>query len=280
MTTIRTLIQDIQKLLTQEEEHEFNQENLDAFGEACKRHVTDEFKPHEHRSTLRMSNIGTKCARKLWYSINKPELGEKLTGATRMKFLFGDLIEELILFLAKEAGHRVEGEQDKLEINGIEGHRDAVIDGVLTDVKSASTFSYKNFANHLEEEDDKFGYLDQLNAYLKASVDDPLVEDKNTAAFLVLDKTLGNMTLDVHAKNNTDYEARMEQLKVQMKDDTPPDRYYTDLEHGKKGNRKLCTECQYCSFKQSCWPGLRTFLYSNKPEFLTVVADQPKVPEA
>jgi len=34
-----------------------------------------------------------------------------------------------------------------------------------------------------------------------------------------------------------------------------------------------------CDFKYTCWPDVRTFLYSGKPRFLTKVVREPKVPE-
>ena len=43
-----------------------------------------------------------------------PGKGEEFTGHTYLKFLFGDIIEELILLLAKTAGHEVKNEQTKL----------------------------------------------------------------------------------------------------------------------------------------------------------------------
>ena len=39
----------------------------------------------------------------------------------------------------------LKGEQGEVEIEGIKGHRDAIIDGAIGDVKSASAFSYKKF---------------------------------------------------------------------------------------------------------------------------------------
>lgn len=279
MKTIKTLIQDIKNLITKREQHNFNEDNLNKCTSKIAEHIKEEFLEHTHRSHLRMSNLGTKCTRKLWYSINEPEQAEPLDASARFKFLFGDIIEEVLLFLAKEAGHKVEGEQDEVSINGVKGHRDAVIDGILIDVKSASTYGYKKFEGHLEESNDSFGYLDQINAYLESSKDDSLIKNKNLCAFLVQDKTLGHITLDVHAKNNTDYSAKVEYLKQVLETNNPPEREYEDTEHGKKGNRKLCMECSYCPFKHHCWPNLRTFIYSNKPEYLTQVTDTPRVTE-
>ena len=59
--------------------------------------------------TIRMSSIGQPCTRKFWYSINKPEASEELRASTKIKFLYGDILEELLLSLAEAAGHKVEG---------------------------------------------------------------------------------------------------------------------------------------------------------------------------
>ena len=80
-----------------------------------------------------MSSLGAKCSRQLWHKKYNPEEVEKLPYHVKLKYLFGHILEHLLLFLAREAGHTVEGEQQTLEINGVIGHRDALIDGVQTD---------------------------------------------------------------------------------------------------------------------------------------------------
>jgi hypothetical protein len=274
MKSINTLIPDIYRLF--EEDHKVSEENSLKLGHDLGQMIERRMNENkEYKPSLRMSNLGTKCWRQLWYKINKPELGEKLQPWTRIKFLFGDILELLLLYLAKEAGHEVRGEQDELEIEGVIGHRDGVIDGVLVDAKSASTFSFQSFRNHLELESDKFGYIDQLGAYHWASDD----VDKDIAAFLVIDKQHGHITLDKHKKNDVDYKEKVDELKEMLAQPEPPERAYSDEPFQKSGNRKLCTNCSYCAFKRECWPDLRTFLYSNKPEYLTHVEKEPRVTE-
>ena len=227
-----------------------------------------------------MSNIGTKCDRKLWYTVNAQDKAEPLPPEVRFKFAFGHILEELVLFLAKEAGHSVEGTQDTLEINGVKGHRDAVVDGVVVDVKSASSFAFKKFDNHLTAEQDSFGYLDQLGAYLYASKDDPKVVHKERAAFIAVDKQLGHITVDVQPNTYKDYDKLVEQKKAVIALKDPPPKAFSDEPDGKSGNRKLCTECSYCAFKKTCWPELQTYIYSTGPRYLTVVDREPNVPKA
>lgn len=275
---LKTLIPDIYSLFTSD--FKFDPELVKRFGERLAEKIAYRVEENKGTPSLRMSNLGTPCLRKLWYQINKPELGEKLDGQTRFKFLYGDILEELVLFLAESAGHDVRGGQGVLDIAGVKGHRDAIIDGILVDVKSASSYGFKKFAEHGLEGSDPFGYLDQLNAYLFASQNDPDLTEKKKAAFLAVDKVLGKMVLDEYPSNGVDYEAKVAELRLAMVQPTPPARAYEDVPDGKSGNRKLGIECSYCGFKETCWPGLRTFGYSTGPRFFTHIAKPPRVEEA
>ena len=235
------------------------------------------------RGTLRMSSIGQPCERKLWYSVNAHEEGEVLRPETKIKFLYGDILEDLLLSLAVAAGHKVEGHQDTLEIKGIKGHRDAVIDGVTVDVKSASTYSFKKFKEGGLLRDDPFGYMTQLSSYVYAGKDDPLVKDKEGGAFLVIDKQHGHLCLDYHNFKKTGHLGKVEELyDKRIKSaggSTPPIRGFKAEPEGKSGNYKLGVNCSYCSYKSICHPSLRTFLYARGPVFLTTVKKTPNVTE-
>src|SRR5690606_2827659 len=156
---------------------------------------------------------------------------------------------------------------------------DAVIDGMLVDVKSASTYSFNKFKNHELEENDPFGYIDQLQSYLHTAQDDPIVTIKDRAGFLVIDKTLGHICLDIHKKKDFPIEKLYEYKKEMVSREEPPARRYDPEPEGKSGNLKLGLQCSYCDFKRTCFPTLRTFLYSNKPVHLVHVEREPKVPE-
>jgi hypothetical protein len=233
-----------------------------------------------NRTSLRLSSLGTPCERKLWYSTNTPDAGEALSASSKIKFLYGDILEELLLFLAEEAGHDVQGRQTELDISGVKGHRDCVIDGRLVDVKSASSYSFKKFKEHRLGDDDPFGYLSQLGSYLYASRDDELVKDKDVASFLVIDKTLGHICLDTYPFDDRDWDRIVQNKRRMLSYPEPPARHYSDIPDGKSGNRKLDIACSYCSFKDTCWPSLRTFMYSYGPSFFTHVAREPRVSEA
>ena len=168
-----------------------------------------------------------------------------------------------------------------MEVEGIKGHRDGVIDGMLVDVKSASTYSFKKFKENKLKEDDPFGYIGQLSGYLASSQDDPLVTNKKEAAFLVMDKQNGHVHLDVYnlEKEMEELKTTILQRKAHALASTPPPRGFNDIPHNKSGNRKLAPACSYCEHKHTCWPGVRTFVYSSGPVFLTKVVDTPKVHE-
>lgn len=279
--SLTTLPQDIYKTL--ETGTKVEEDTIAEFKEEIGALLERRLSPNttfEDRNTLRMSNLGTKCDRKLWYTVNKPGDAEPLDGKTKFKFLYGDLIESVLLFLAKVAGHKVTGTQERMEVNGVVGHRDAVIDGVLVDVKSANSRGMAKFNDHTLENDDPFGYLPQLNLYLEASQSDPLLDVKGEAAFVAVDKEMGNIVVDRYRKDQKkNWSQYVQDKKDMVAQETPPRKAFMPVPDGASGNYKLPMECSYCPFKKTCWPGLRTFIYSGGPRYLTTVARVPDVPE-
>ena len=231
--------------------------------------------------TLRLSQMGSPCDRKLWYSINQPSEGSGFSGSTLLKFKYGDIIEALVLSLAKAAGHDVQGEQDVLFVEGIKGHRDAVIDGVTVDVKSASSYAFKKFSSGNLREDDPFGYISQLSSYVYAGREHEVDSHPSLGAFLVIDKQNGTLCLDMY-DFGPELDTKVEefnQKKEMVAQPNPPERTFSDEPDGKSGNRKLGVNCSYCDYRSVCWPNVRTFLYSGKPRFLTEVVREPAVLE-
>ena len=223
-----------------------------------------------------MSSMGTPCTRKLWYSVNQPDDGEPLPTSARVKFLYGDILESFLISLAIAAGHRVEGLQGVLEIAGIKGHRDCVIDGVTVDVKSASPFGFNKFKSGGLRGDDPFGYISQLSSYVYAGRDDPVVTDKTHGAFLAIDKVGGHICLDMYdlTEEMENKEEEFEDIKVMVTQEVP-DRTFEPIPDGKSGNTKLGVNCSYCDYNKVCHPDLRTFLYSAGPRFLIDVVKLP-----
>lgn len=248
---------------------------MNDFGQTLSNRIGNRLAERRQGEYLRLSNYGKPCSRQLWYSVNRPDRVEPLSPATRLKFLVGDIVEAVVIWLSKLAGHEVVGEQDEITVAGVVGHRDAVIDGRTVDVKSASTRSFEKFDNHGLAADDAFGYLRQLGAYVHGGKDDPRVVDKQHGSFIAFDKQHGHLCLDTY-KLNADYEKIVEEKKVVVAAPEPPERDFLPQKFGESGNMKLGVECSYCPFKKTCYPGVRAFAYAKTPVFLTTVARQPK----
>ena len=277
MPKLEDLPNDIFSLFNPDEDHICNEENLDTFAEGLKAILRQRLKKYEPpTSPLRFSSLG-KPDRQLWYDAHpEEETTEKLVPKTYMKFLYGDVIEALLLFLAKEAGHSVEQEQAEVEVLGIKGHIDAIIDGTVVDVKSASPYGYKKFAEGTVTQDDPFGYVQQLAGY--ASVLTP----GKPAAWLANDKVHGDICVTPLSRIVIDHHPpaeRITHLKGVIESDQVPERCHEPTPDGKSGNMRLPTPCSYCRHKFRCHPGLRVFLYSTGPRFLTTVAKVPEVRE-
>lgn len=292
--TIDTLVEDIYALLEGDpKDFKVPDKLMKQYSkmryEAMKRRFSAEEEVRD-RKTLRISNIGKPCERSVWYSIHRSEDAIPFRGWEQMKFLYGDDVEDLVLFLAEAAGHSVTGCQDKLEVEGVVGHRDCVIDGMLVDVKSSSQYGMEKFREGLTLDKDDFGYIGQLQTYLEASQDDPLVTIKDKCAFLVVDKSLGHIVLDVHDRMDVDIKALTRRKVEVMASETEPPRRYAPEDDGyykgrgpqrefvPNGNKKLPFQCGYCSFRNICWPDHRVFL-GRKPLYLTEVKREPRMVE-
>jgi hypothetical protein len=269
LSKIDTLVEDIYGVF--DKDVQVNEGATKALSEDIARIVSDQF--DKRKTHLRLSNLGKPCRRQLWYSINTPELGEKLSGPTRIKFIIGHITEAVVLFLARLAGHSVTDEQKEVSIAGVKGHIDSLIDGELVDIKSASPFSFSKFKDGLKPEGDAFGYLSQLGSYASSL-------GKSSGSFLAVDKVLGNLTLDTHELPEKDYGKDVAEVRAILAANKPPDRAYEDVPEGASGNRKLGVACSYCEFKHTCWPGLQTYAYSRGPVFLTRVVRPPRVDKA
>lgn len=278
--SLDTLIDDIYTTIHPEKENpngEIDESVFEEFGEAMKEMLRTRLSPNggqpETRSPLRFSGLGTPD-RKLWYQANRDKFPpEEMTGKTYLKFMYGDVLEVLLLALVKASGHKVEAEQQEVEVGGVKGHVDVIIDGVTVDVKSASPFGFKKFKDHSIFENDAFGYIPQLAGYSSE-----LTPDEG-AAFLAFDKVSGELCITKMGQSIIEANLpapTVEHQKSIIASETPPERCYDDIPDGASGNRKLDTPCSYCNFKHHCWPEMRTFLYSNGPRFLTVVKKRPQ----
>jgi len=228
--------------------------------------------------TVRMSNVG-KPSRQLWYEKRDPAGRGGIDGPTQIKFLYGHLLEEIVLMLVRMSGHKVTDEQKEVEVKGIVGHMDCKINGEVVDVKTASRFAFNKFKDGRLSQDDPFGYLGQLAGYEAA-------EGTDNGGFLVLNKESGELCMYVPDDlDKPNIKTSISQLLPALELDVPPELCYTPIPDGKKGNMKLPKGCSWCKYKHECYKdandgqGLRTFKYSNGLAYLTEVVVEPKVEE-
>ena len=228
--------------------------------------------------TVRMSNVG-KPSRQLWYEKRDPQGRGGIDGPTQIKFLYGHLLEEIVLMLVRMAGHEVTDEQKEVTVDGIVGHMDCKINGEVVDVKTASRFAFNKFKEGRLAQDDPFGYLGQLAGYEAA-------EGTENGGFLVLNKESGELCMYVPDDlDKPNIKASISNLLPALELDTPPELCYNPIPDGKKGNMKLAKGCNWCKYKHDCYKdsndgqGLRTFKYSNGFTYLTEVVVEPKVEE-
>lgn len=277
MKDLSTLVDDVYGLFQKREGHTVSEENLKLFTENLAKSLKNAIETANvpRPQVLRMSKIGTPD-RKLWLELNTPQDDLKPMGsANHIKFIYGHFIEELLLFLAKEAGHMVEGEQGEVDILGVLGHRDCKIDGITTDVKSASRWAFPKFANGTLNQDDPFGYIPQISGYAHA-------DGSEYGAFFVANKETGELTvLKVDPVDMIDPVARIKHIQENVLTSTtvPVAKCYEPVPHGKSGNMMLDKNCALCPFRAKCWPDARKFDYANGVTYLTTVVETPRVRE-
>jgi hypothetical protein len=221
---------------------------------------------------LRMSNVGRPTCQ-LWFEKNKPEEALPLPTTFVMNMMLGDIVEAVFKGLLKEAGVQYEDDAkvtlDLDDDTSVSGTYDIVIDGAVDDIKSASNWSYQNKFESFAtlNASDAFGYVSQLAGYAKAS-------GKRAGGWWVVNKANGEFKY-VPA-TGLDVEKQVERIKETAKTletnefkrcfDAVPEKF-----RGKEtGNMVLDSNCGFCRYRFSCWPGL-----TERP----AVASQAKQPK-
>lgn len=280
--TLDTLVEDIYNkigVLADGEHIDLDEDTIEQFGESMKEILYKWSRPEPRGdATLRMSNIGRK-SRQLWFDMKSEGTPERMPPSLFIKFLYGHLLEEIVIFLIKLSGHTVTDEQKEIKVSGIKGHMDCVIDGEVVDIKTASGYAFKKFKDGTLAENDMFGYMAQLAGYEEA-------QGTNKGGFLALNKESGELALyrpDEFDKPNI--KSKIKNIKAAIKLDNPPSLCYNPIPDGKSGNMQLARECVYCRHKFECHKdsnegkGLRVFKYSNGLRYLTQTPKPPKVIE-
>jgi len=132
--------------LTEGKPLDISDEEIEEFGEKMGEALRSWARPEKRNSsfTLRMSNIG-KPLRRLWFDSHNELGGEKHSPETFIKFLYGHLLEEIILLLVRMTDNEVDSEQKKVVVDGVSGHMDCKINGEVVDIKTASRFAFRKF---------------------------------------------------------------------------------------------------------------------------------------
>lgn len=284
MAKFSSLINDIYKLF--DRPHELSEDDLEIFGEACKDALRSVFSKQQDRhpgeKKLRLSKIGLP-SRKLWFDIHsKPVVGGGKP-SDQIRFIFGHLLEQLILLLAKEAGHDVAQEQARVEVDGVIGHKDCTIDGMTVDIKTASSFSFKKFQNGdflLDNDGDAFGYKYQIAAYAHK-------DNEDKAGFLVINKENGELCSVILGREDfPDIHYKIEQERINLSQEQPPiEKCYPEVKSGASGNMILHKLCTFCDYKERCWvdanegKGLIKFNYASGPVWFTKMPRRPNAME-
>ena len=282
MKSIDTLVKDIYNLFNSDEifmdEKEIDT-YINEFGDNIKEHLKSSlFEKERDKNNLRLSAIG-RPDRQIWYDVNLNNKAQPFTSPTKIKFLYGYILEELLIALSKLAKHKVTDTQKELEVEGVKGHQDCMIDDVLIDCKSTSPRGFDKFAKGDLIKDDPFGYIAQISAYAEGN-------NVDEAAFLAINKQSGEICLSpVHSLEMINAGDRVNYLKSMVNNEHPPNRCYSDVKDGAAGNRKLGTSCFYCNHKKECWKdvnngkGLRVYDYAMGYRYLTKVVREPDVRE-
>ena len=282
MKSIDTLVKDIYDLFNSDE-ISMDEKEIDTyineFGNNIKEHLKSSlFEKERDKNNLRLSAIG-RPDRQIWYDVNLNNKAQPFTSPTKIKFLYGYILEELLIALSKIAEHKVTDTQKELEVEGVKGHQDCMIDDVLVDCKSTSPRGFDKFKKGDLTRDDPFGYIAQISAYAEGN-------NVDKAAFLGINKQSGEICLSpFHSLEMINAGDRVNYLKSMVKNKYPPNRCYSDVKDGVSGNRKLGTSCFYCNHKKECWKdvnngkGLRVYNYAMGYRYLTKVIREPDVEE-
>lgn len=235
-------------------------------------------KPAAMLDTLRMSSLG-KPDRFLYLQAKHAVESKGSTVKYRdgfttdrlFTFMYGSLIEEIILWMVKQAGHEVTNEQEYVNVEGVPGHIDCRIDGTGVDVKSAANFSYDKFLSRRIVNDDPYGYLQQLGGYFYK---DP------KAGFLVINKESGHIAfVDFNTADLPDPVKRIKHLKEVLAKPEPPPALCYPVKIEENGNTTISKSCGWCLFKDTCFKNLRAFDYADEVVYMTHVEKPPRVQE-
>jgi hypothetical protein len=121
--TLDTVVDDIYKKLKPLDLFqplELSDEDIDRTTEDFKQALISWARPSKHNVgfSVRMSNIG-RPARQLWYEKQSVIQDSNFEPSNHIRFLYGHVLEAIVLMLVRLAGHAVTDEQKEVSVNGI-----------------------------------------------------------------------------------------------------------------------------------------------------------------
>lgn len=253
------IVDKIHKYLDQDTDKEVNEEWLDSCLDNIRLALISQlFSKRKNKPGLRLSSIG-KCLRAQAYGLQdipKKPIGHR----QKLTFLMGDIIEELVVLLAKHAEVKLTDEQKEVMFHGVPGHIDGMVDdNYVFECKSMAEIGFNNFVR--SGMDDSFGYLSQLNSYASALGSDMLWVgwNKNTCHLHeevckvdkgLVERTKGNID-KLKANPNPESYPRLDCFK----EETFGRKTKANGMNNKTGNVLLDAPCSYCDYAEACWDG-------------------------
>lgn len=208
-------------------------------------------------------NVG-QCPRKLSY-LAHGYARKPLNARTRMTFLYGDLVELLLVTFAKAAGCPITTGDREVQTEVGRGYIDADYEGGLpVEVKSMSDIGFRKFEK--DGIDDMWGYLSQLQCYMRA-------KGADRGIVVGVRKSTGHMHEEIVSRADEKYLPIVKAAQEAVA--THPDmlcRPVWAMDSLKLLTRKKQYEitdprCRYCDCIDSCWPGVQTEFLSKGPVF-------------
>jgi hypothetical protein len=239
---------------------------IEQFGEDCKDSLRKQLSDRGD-FRIRMSGLGRPlCQQKM----EKRGYSQDVGYNDMMRFLLGDLVEAVAVFVLKAAGVNVVDTHRKcsLDLAGedVKGTLDIILDDgeqKVWDIKSTSPWAYENkFSGRggyaVIKEDDPFGYIMQGYLYSEA-------QDMPFGGWIAINKSTGEWDF-VEAPNDQqqDREEYLAEAKARVKSLKKDDKFKIPFEaidesytvKGDKvytGNKLMPRTCTFCSFKEHCW---------------------------
>jgi len=245
--------------------------SLSEFTDDCNHSAKRQLTERRGEYRIRMSGLGRPLCQQV---LDKQGIKESMQYNTLFRFMFGDMVESLLMLVMREAGVDIVDSQRQveLELGGqtIKGTLDVIIRDELGvekvwDIKSASDWAYKNkftgFGGYDSiKDDDPFGYVMQGYLYSAAT-------SMPFGGWIVVNKSSGEVAVvEAPEWQDDDREAYLADAVDRVKFLTNPsvkpfkpfpDEYETYRRKGetlRTENKVLSKECNLCGYRNHCWP--------------------------